>query len=46
MERKLMTDSTFGSTATADTSTTEQVKDQVRDKAQLAQEKAQGASRR
>jgi hypothetical protein len=43
MERKLMTDSTFGSTATADTSTTEQVKDQVRDKAQLAQEKAQGA---
>ena len=38
-----MTDSTFGSTATADTSTTEQVKDQVRDKAQLAQEKAQGA---
>jgi hypothetical protein len=43
MERKLMTDSTIGSTATADASTTEQVKDQVRDKAQLAQEKAQGA---
>jgi hypothetical protein len=38
-----MTDSTIGSTATADASTTEQVKDQVRDKAQLAQEKAQGA---
>jgi hypothetical protein len=38
-----MTDSTFGSTATADRSTTEQVNDQVRDKAQLAQDKAQGA---
>jgi hypothetical protein len=38
-----MTDSTFGSTVTADRSTTEQVKDQVRDKAQLAQDKAQGA---
>ena len=38
-----MTDSTFGSTATADRSTTEQVKDQVRDTAQLAQDKAQGA---
>jgi hypothetical protein len=43
MERKLMTDSTIGSTATADTSTTEQVKDQVRDKAQLAQDKTRGA---
>jgi hypothetical protein len=43
MERKLMTDSTIGSTATADASTTEQVKDQVRDKAQLAQEKTEGA---
>ncbi len=38
-----MTDSTFGSTATADRSTTEQVNDQVRDKAQLAQDKARGA---
>jgi hypothetical protein len=38
-----MTDSTFGSTATADRSTTEQVNDQVRDKVQLAQDKAQGA---
>jgi hypothetical protein len=38
-----MTDSTYGSTATADRSTTEQVNDQVRDKAQLAQDKAQGA---
>ena len=38
-----MTDSTFGSTATADRSTTEQVNDQVRDKAQLAQDKAKGA---
>ena len=38
-----MTDSTFGSTATADRSTTEQVKDQVRDTTQLAQDKAQGA---
>jgi hypothetical protein len=38
-----MTDSTFGSTATADRSTTEQVNDQVHDKVQLAQDKAQGA---
>jgi hypothetical protein len=38
-----MTDSTFGSTATADRSTTEQVNDQVRDTTQLAQDKAQGA---
>ena len=38
-----MTDSTIGSTATADASTTEQVKDQVRDKAQQAQDKARGA---
>jgi hypothetical protein len=38
-----MTDSTFGSTATADRSTTEQVNDQVRDKVQLAQDKAWGA---
>jgi hypothetical protein len=38
-----MTDSTFGSTATADRSTTEQVNDQVRDRVQLAQDKAQGA---
>ena len=38
-----MTDSTVGSTATADASTTEQVKDQIRDKAQQAQDKAQGA---
>ena len=38
-----MTDSTVGSTATADASTTDQVKDQVRDKAQLAQDKARGA---
>jgi hypothetical protein len=38
-----MTDSTFGSTVTADRSTTEQVKDQVRDTTQLAQDKAQGA---
>jgi len=38
-----MTDSMFGSTVTADRSTTEQVNDQVRDKAQLAQDKAQGA---
>jgi hypothetical protein len=38
-----MTDSTIESTATADGSTTEQVKDQVRDKAQLAQDKARGA---
>jgi hypothetical protein len=38
-----MTDSTFGSTVTADRSSTEQVNDQVRDKAQLVQDKAQGA---
>jgi hypothetical protein len=38
-----MTDSTVGSTAVTGGSTTDQVKDQVRDKAQLAQEKAQGA---
>ena len=38
-----MTDSTFGSTVTADRSTTEQVNDQVRDTTQLAQAKAQGA---
>jgi hypothetical protein len=38
-----MTDSTFGSTATADRSTTEQVNDQVRDTTQLVQDKAQGA---
>jgi hypothetical protein len=38
-----MTDSTFGSTVTADRSTTEQVNDQVRDKALLAQDKARGA---
>jgi len=38
-----MIDSTFGSTATADRSTTEQVKHQVRDTTQLAQDKAQGA---
>ena len=38
-----MTDSTYGSTATADRSTTEQVKDQVRDTTHLAQDKAQGA---
>ena len=38
-----MSDSTVGSTATADASTTEQVKEQVRDKAQLAQDKARGA---
>jgi hypothetical protein len=37
-----MTDSTFGSTVTADRSTTDQVKDQVRDKAQVAQDKARG----
>jgi hypothetical protein len=44
MEGKLlMTDSTVGSTATADASTTDQVKEQVRDKAQLAQDKARGA---
>ena len=38
-----MTDSTFGSTVSVDRSAPEQVKDQVRDKAQLAQDKAQGA---
>ena len=38
-----MTDTTYGSTAVSGGSTTDQVKDQVRDKAQLAQEKAQGA---
>ena len=38
-----MTDSTFGSTVTADRSTTEQVNDQVRDTTQLAQDKAKGA---
>jgi hypothetical protein len=38
-----MTDSTFGSTVTADRSTTEQVNDQVRDTTQLAQDKARGA---
>jgi hypothetical protein len=37
-----MTDSTIGSTATADRSTTEQVNDQVRDTTQLVQDKAQG----
>jgi hypothetical protein len=38
-----MTDSTFGSTVTADRSTTEQVNDRVRDTTQLAQDKARGA---
>ena len=38
-----MTDATFGSTATADPSTSEQVNDQVRDTTQLAQDKAKGA---
>ena len=38
-----MTDSMFGSTVTADRSTTEQVNDQVRDTTQLAQAKARGA---
>jgi hypothetical protein len=38
-----MTDSMFGSTVTADRSTTEQVNDQVRDTTQLAQDKARGA---
>src|SRR5215213_8488969 len=44
-ERKpFMTDPTYGSTATTDSaSTTDQVKDQVRDKAQVAQDKARGA---
>jgi hypothetical protein len=43
MEGSSMTDTTYGSTAVSGGSTTDQVKDQVRDKAQLAQEKAQGA---
>jgi len=38
-----MTDPTYGSTAGTGESTTDQVKDQVRDKAQLAQDKARGA---
>jgi hypothetical protein len=38
-----MTDSTVGSTAVTGGSTTEQVKDQVREKAQVAQDKARGA---
>jgi hypothetical protein len=38
-----MTDPIYGSTADPGESTTDQVKDQVRDKAQLAQDKAQGA---
>ena len=38
-----MTDPTYGSTAGTGGSTTDQVKDQVRDKAQLAQDKARGA---
>jgi hypothetical protein len=39
-----MTDPTYGSTATTDSgSATDQVKDQVRDKAQVAQDKARGA---
>jgi hypothetical protein len=38
-----MTDSTVGSTIATGGSTTEQVKDQVRDKAQLAQDKTRGA---
>jgi hypothetical protein len=38
-----MTDPTYGSTANPGGSTTAQAKDQVRDKTQLAQEKAQGA---
>jgi hypothetical protein len=42
MEGSSMTDTTYGSTAVSGGSTTEQVKDQVRDKAQLAQKKAQG----
>jgi hypothetical protein len=37
-----MTDSTVGSTAVTGGSTTEQVKDQVREKAQVAQDKAKG----
>jgi hypothetical protein len=38
-----MTDPTYGSTATTGGSATDQVKDQVRDKAQVAQDKARGA---
>ena len=38
-----MTDSTVGSTAVTGGSTTEQVKDQVKEKAQVAQERARGA---
>jgi hypothetical protein len=38
-----MTDPTYGSTADPGESTTDQVKDQVRDKAQLAQNKTRGA---
>jgi hypothetical protein len=38
-----MTDPTYGSTADPGESTTDQVKDQVRDKAQLAQDKTRGA---
>jgi hypothetical protein len=38
-----MSDSTVGSTLATGGSTTEQVKDQVRDKAQVAQDKARGA---
>jgi hypothetical protein len=38
-----MTDPTYGSTANTGGSTTDQVKDQVRDKAQLAQDKTRGA---
>jgi hypothetical protein len=37
------TSSTFGAGATNEASTTEQVRDQVRDKAQVAQDKARGA---
>jgi hypothetical protein len=38
-----MTDPTYGSTANTGGSATDQVKDQVRDKAQVAQDKARGA---
>jgi hypothetical protein len=38
-----MTNTTYGSTADTGESTTDQVKDQVRDKAQLAQDKTRGA---
>jgi hypothetical protein len=38
-----MTDPTYGSTATTGGSATDQVNDQVRDKAQLAQDKTRGA---